>query len=101
MRRPLSAFGLRNVRRHDERARQQLRAQHLHAVVVEQALAALRHHHRIDDHERQIQLLDRRRDGFDDRRVGEHAGLRGVNLDVAGDGFDLRRHEIGRQRRPP
>ena len=30
--------------------------------------------------------------------VAEHAGLRGVELDVAGDRFDLRRDEIGGER---
>ena len=74
----------------------------LHAVVVEQAVAALGDHHRIDDDERQLELLDRRGHRLDDRRVGQHAGLGGVDRDVAGDRFDLRGDEVGAAAaRPP
>ena len=44
---------------------------------------------------RQVELLDRRGDRFDDRRGGQHAGLGRVDLDVAGDRFDLRGDQIG------
>ena len=90
-------FGLGNVRRHDQRARQQLRCGSPARRRRRAAVAALGHHHRIDDDQRQLELRDRRRDGFDDRRVAEHAGLGGVNRDVAGDRFDLRGDEIGRR----
>ena len=62
-------------------------------------VAARRDHHRVEDHQRQIQLLDRRGNRFDDGRRREHADLGRVDADVAGDRFDLRGDEIGRQRR--
>ena len=43
-------------------------------------------------------VVDGRGHRLDDGRVGEHAGLHGVDADVAGDGLDLRGDEIGRQR---
>ena len=48
------------------------------AVLVEQRVAALGNHHRIDDHQRQLEFRDRGSDRLDDRRSGEHAGLRGM-----------------------
>ena len=97
---PLSAerFGLGNVRRDDMRERQQFGTQHLHAVIVEQAISARRCEYRIDDDEGQFELFDRGGDGLDDRGVAEHARLCGVRLDVAGNGLNLRRHQIRRQR---
>ena len=65
----------------------------------QQPIAALRDHHRIDDHERQLQRRDRGRDRLDDRGVREHAGLVGIDRDVAGDRFNLRgRPRLARQR---
>ena len=98
MRRPLnaSASGMFGV---TTRARGSSSVHHrLHAILVEQPLAALGDHHRIDDDERQIQLRDRRGHRFDDRRGGQHAGLRRVDRNVAGDRLDLRRDEVGAQR---
>ena len=40
----------------------------------------------------------RGRNRLDNRRVGQHAGLRGIRADVGHDRFDLRRHEVRRQR---
>ena len=91
-------FGLGDVRGDHRASRQQLRPEHLEPIVVQQASAAFRDHHRVDDHQRQVQFLDRRGNGFDDRRRREHADLGGVQGDVAGDRFDLRRDEVGRQR---
>ena len=69
------------------------------SVVVQQSRACRRREHWIDDDQRQLELPDRGGHRFDDRRVAEHAGLCRVDLDVAGDGFDLRRDEIGGERR--
>ena len=41
---------------------------------------------------------DRGRHRFDDRRRGQHAGLGGMDLDVAGDRFDLRDDDVGVRR---
>ena len=41
---------------------------------------------------------NRGRDGFDDGRRGQHAGLGRMDGDIGGDRFDLRSDEIGRQR---
>ena len=46
--------------------------------------------------QRQVELVDGGRHRLDDRGVGQHAGLRGVHVDVAGDGLDLRGDEVGR-----
>ena len=40
---------LRHIRRDDERERQEQRAQGIDGVLREQMVAALRHHHRVDD----------------------------------------------------
>ncbi len=77
------------------RKRQEFRDHHLHALVVQQFVAACRGEHGIDDQQRQIEFLDRRRHRLDDGRVAEHAGLHRVNLDVARHRLHLHRHEIG------
>ena len=99
MRQPAQRLGFRDVRRHDERARQQLGAERAHAVLVEQALAA-----------RRRPSPDRRRRAADRARRSPRRPLRRsrrwracrsssrASVDVAGDRFDLRGHEIGRQR---
>ncbi len=69
-------------------------------ILVEQPIAALRDHHRIDDDVGKVELRDRGGDRFDDGRGGEHADLDGVGAEIGGDRFDLRRDEVGRQRLP-
>ena len=83
MRRPLSAsasgmFGVTTRARGSSS-----RAERAHAVLVEQAVAARRHQHRIDDDQRQLQLGDRRGHRLDDRGVGEHADLGGVRSSMS------------------
>ena len=84
--------------RHEKRLTQQLRLQAAHRLLVDQPVAALGDHHRIDDEERHVEIANRRRDGFDDGRVGQHPGLDGIGADVGHDGLDLRGDEIGRDR---
>src|SRR6267143_237016 len=88
-----------NIGGDDARTRNQLRAQRLHAVGVEQPLAARRDEHRVDHDNRQLQRLDRGRHRLDNGPRREHADLGGVDREVAGDRFDLCGHKIGRQRR--
>ena len=78
------------------RARQQLAPDRLDRIGLEQAVAALGDHHRIDDDVGQVELGDRRGHRFDDRGVGEHADLDGAEAEVGGDRFDLRRDQVGR-----
>ena len=47
---------------------------------------------------RQFEFVDGGSDRFDNRRRRQHAGLRGMELDIAGNGLDLCRHEICHQR---
>ena len=58
----------------------------------------LRDEHGVDHEGREVRLLERLRDGLDDPRVGEHAGLHRVDTDVGGDGADLRADRLGRDR---
>src|SRR6266851_3698567 len=92
-------FGFGDVRRHGARERHQLHAQRLHAVGVQQPLPARRGEHGIHHDQRQLQFLDGCRHRFDDRGRGEHADLRRMESEIAGDRFDLGRHEVGRERR--
>ncbi len=86
---------LRHVRRDDVRARQQLGPDRGDGLGLEQPVAALGDHHRIDDDVRQVELGDCRGHGLDDGGVGEHADLDGVGADVAGHRLDLRRDQVG------
>ena len=82
-------FGFRDVRGHDIGQWQQLGHERPERAVVEQPVAALGHHHRID-HERGLRrAADHARDGFDDRGVAEHAGLHRVHREIGDHGADL------------
>ena len=98
MRTPSSASASGHVRRHHRRQRQQLVAQRRARVVLEQPRAALRHHHRVDHQRRDAVRAHRVGDGVDDGAVGQHAGLRRVDADVARHRVDLRPHELRRHR---
>ena len=97
------ALRLRQVRGDDGGERQQVLDQRRHRLVGEQRVAALRHHHRVEDHRRTArrpgpvvgQPLGH---GDDDRGVGEHADLHRVDAEVVEHRVDLRRHQLGRQR---
>ena len=91
-------LGLGNVRRDHERAGQQFQPHGGQRVVVEEPIAALGDHHRVDDHQRQFEFGDGRGHGLDDRGRRQHAGLRGRNVDVRRDGLDLRGDQVGGQR---
>ena len=65
-------------------------------ILVEQRIAALGQHDRVDHHQRQLELRDGGSHRFDDRRGGEHAGLRRVDVDIRGDRFDLCGDKVGR-----
>ena len=90
-------LGFRQIRRHDAGERQQLSAERLHAVFVEQSLPAFGHENRIHDHQGQLELFDGGDDRFDDRGICEHSDLGRIDLQIAGDRFDLRGDEVGRQ----
>ena len=91
-------FGLGNVRRHDQRARQQLRPQHLHAVVVEQAVAALRTITGSTTTSGSSSSSIAAATASTIAAVASMPVLVACKRDVAGDRFDLRRDEIGGQR---
>ena len=91
-------LGLGDVRGDDAGARHELGAHRAHRIAIEQRVAALGHHHRVDDEVGQLECGDGRRHRLDDCRRREHAGLRRVDRDVGGDGLDLRGHELGWQR---
>ena len=88
-RQPGQHLRLGNVGRDDSRQRQQRPAYRLDGVGGQQVVAALGHHHRVDDQVGQPQPGDRRRDRLDDCRGRQHAGLDGVAAEVAGHGLDL------------
>ena len=90
-------FGFQNIGRHEKRAPQQFRLHRLRHIVDHERVAALGHHHRIDDEQRQLEIAHRRSHRFDDRGGCEHAGLHRMNADVRCHRFDLRSDEIGRQ----
>src|SRR6185436_1924068 len=92
-------LGFGDIGRDDPRKAQKLAAQQSHAVFVQQRRPARRHQHRIDDYERQLQFLDGRGHRLDDRGVGEHADLGGVDGQVGRHRFDLRRNQIRFERR--
>ena len=67
------------------------------ASAGQQVVAALGHHHRVDDQVGQPQPGDRRRHRLDDCRRRQHAGLDGVAAEVADHGLDLGDDERGRR----
>jgi hypothetical protein len=91
-------FSLGDVGRHEVGAREQLVAQHRDGVGLEQRIAVLAEHHRVDDDEERGAPREAARDGADDRRVAEGAGLDGADAQVVEDRFDLRDHERGVER---
>ncbi len=97
---PGQHLSLWDIGRHDMREREELRPYRRDGLLFEQTVAALGDHHWVDDDMRQVELGDRRRNGLDDGGVGEHADLDGIDAEVAGDSFDLRGHEIARDRAP-
>ena len=62
--------------------------------IVQEPVAALRDHHRIDDEVGQLERFHRRGDGLDEQRVGQHAGLDRIAAEIGGHRFDLQRQEI-------
>ena len=62
-------LGFGEVRRDDMRPRKQLGAQRFNRVLLEQSVAALRNHHRIDDDVREIEIGNGSADGLDTRHL--------------------------------
>ena len=89
---------LRNVRSHDVRAADQFSFHRHESFVIEQRFAAGRHDHGSTTRNG-ISRFNRGGNRLDDCRIGEHAGLGGVNANVRHDGFDLRSDEVGSERR--
>ena len=94
------------VRRDDGGAGEQQRAEGVERLVGQQLVAVHRRGHRVDDERGGAVRADPDAvagggDRPDDRRGGEHAGLRRVQPDVGGDRLDLRRHRLRRQRCAP
>ncbi len=87
-------FGFGNVGGDHAGQAQQRPADGVHGLVVQQVIAALGHHHRVDDQVRQVERLNRGRHRLDDLRGRQHAGLDRVAAEVARDGLDLRGHEV-------
>ncbi len=88
--------GLRKVGRDDRRQRQDPGAERSHGVLCEQHVAVLGDEHRIDHEVGDGRLAHGCRDGFHDRRVREHPGLRRVHADVRRDRADLVGDRSGR-----
>ena len=84
---------LRQVRRDEERFRQEHAAQRLDRLGHEQRIAACRDHHRIEHHRAGAMAVEPARDRLDDRRLREHADLHGVDGKVGEDAVDLSGHE--------
>ena len=102
------ALGFGEVRRQQGRQREEP-LQVLYGIGIEQRVAALRDHDRIE-HDRRSHMSrggrgGRRspggkqagRDRVDDRAAGEHPDLHRVDARIGEDGIDLRRHEACRQ----
>jgi biotin transport system substrate-specific component len=90
-------LGFRNVRRHHERAAQQLGFHGANCLVVNEAIAAFGNHYRVDDEQWNLEILDGCRDGFDDGGIGQHACLGRVYAEVRDNGFDLRGDQVSRE----
>ena len=61
-------LGFGDVRRDDARQAQQRPTQRVHRFFVQQVIAALGHHHRIDNQVGELERFDGRRDRLDDLR---------------------------------
>ena len=85
----------RDVRRDHERLRSSSDLHRAERLVVEQTVAALGDHHRIDDEQRDLESSTAAATASTMAAFGEHAGLGGVGADVRHHGFDLRGDEIG------
>lgn len=79
---------------------QQLGGQRRDRIDVEKPVTPLRDHDRINHDLRQVERANGGGDGLDDRRCRQHAYLDRIRAEVTDDRFDLRRHEIGRERLP-
>ncbi len=97
---PDENFGLRHVGGQHPCVRKQLAFDGLDRVFVEQPIATLGDHDRVDDHGRQVELDDRRGDRLDDRPVGQHADLDGAEIEVPRNCLDLSRDQVCRHRQP-
>src|SRR6186997_2445109 len=75
---PAQRFRLRDIGRDEKGLTEQLGLETADGLLIDQPVAALRDHHRVNDKEGDVEVLDRRGDGFDDRRIGEHSRLDGV-----------------------
>src|SRR3954469_3156188 len=91
---------LGNVRRQHLGKPEQVRLHCRHRILLQQAVAPLGDHHRIDDEFGQLEPFDRRGDRLDDRRRGQHACLHRSRREIADDRFDLRDDQFGRDRFP-
>ena len=67
-------------------------------LIVHETVAALRDHHRIHNENRDVEITYGGAHRFDNRRVRQHTRLGGVYPEVGNHFFDLRSHEIGRER---
>ncbi len=81
----------------DSGQRDQLPAQRVDCVVAQQPRAPLGDHHRVDDKPGEVMVCHGLGDGGDDRRAGQHAGLRRLDSDVLDDDGDLLPNQGGRQ----
>ena len=89
---PEERLRLREVRGHDLGEREQPLAVGALGGGVEETVAALGDHHRVDDEMGQAQARDGLRDRLHDGAVGEHARLDRGHRHVGGDGLELRHH---------
>ena len=90
-------LGLRDIRRHHERERQQMLLHRGDGALLQQRVTALGNHHRIDHQLLNAPGFEATGDCFHDRGAGEHPGLgRGgadvLEHDVDLNGDDLFRH---------
>lgn len=95
---PGELFRFRQIGRQDCREWNQKGAKSGDSIFLNQQVSGSRHHDRVDDDIFKPVLLDLRRDRFDDRRIGEHAGLDRMRADIFHHCIYLFRHKLGFQR---
>lgn len=88
-------FGLGNVGGDDPGQRQHVTEDGLHGIVIEEDVATLGHHDRVNDDLRQLMSAEGRSHGLDEFGSGEHAGLDGIATNVGDNRINLGRDDFG------
>jgi hypothetical protein len=86
----------RQIGRNHQRARDQHALEHIDRLRRNQPIARSRDHYRVEHHARLPPAHEAGRDGFDHRRLGEHADLHRIDVEIGKHRVHLRGNEIGR-----